>query len=152
MCELFHRGLFLVLNSVLGQPISHMWPNFFPQNCPLCLGGAGGGLPDNGGPLTNWSFAGSGSGGGIDRSLRRLEAVQRMSVYDFRSGDGDLRGHPPVSSVGNGYNAEFGRQYSLNLCGVVSLELFPLSSSCAGKSSSGVVDLPLSAPATLWLK
>ena len=114
----------------------------------MCLGGAGGGFPDIGGPLTYSSFSGSGAGGGIDRSLRRLEAVQRMSVYDFRRGDGDLRGQPPVSSIGNGYNADFGRVYSLKFCGVVALELFPLSSSYAGKSNSGVV-LPLSVPATL---
>ena len=50
------------------------------QNCSLCLAGAGGGLPDNGGPLTNSSLSGSGAGGGIDLSLNFLEAVQRISV------------------------------------------------------------------------
>ena len=50
------------------------------HNCPLCLAGAGGGLPDNGGPLTNSSFSGSGAGGGMDLSLNFLEAVQRISV------------------------------------------------------------------------
>ena len=106
------------------------------QNCSLCLAGAGGGLPDNGGPLTNSSFSGSGGGGGIDRSLRRLEAVQRMSVYEVRRGDGDLRGHTEPSVNGN---VDL-RGYSLKL-GVVALELFPLP-------NSGVL-LPLPVPLPL---
>lgn len=53
--------------------------------------GIGGGFPAGGGGLKGSIFCGSGAGGGIDLSRSRREAVQRMSVYEVRRGDGDLR-------------------------------------------------------------